>query len=218
MLKSERCNAIDSVAIKISEDDEDKQDQGDLARLPRSKFSTASSLIGVPLNTTDFPVAAAFQHSEPSPSTTPGIQRVPTEALLNIVSHIKDAPSLVCFALTTHRHLEVVLGYFKVTRLGQICPKDVRARFPPLLEPYAYNILIPQDDMGGNRYGWDNVPYVPIPDSATILPEFRCRESSLWKKVGHLSFTRRLAWFIDDEDRARKSTISEGKEETPSPH
>ncbi|KAJ9616701.1 hypothetical protein H2200_000420 [Cladophialophora chaetospira] len=72
-----------------------------------------------------------------------GIQDLSTEILFKILSGVQDAPSVVCFALTKKRHMNTVLAHFKVKKLSEICPKDVRSHFPPLLEPYTYNILVP---------------------------------------------------------------------------
>ncbi len=78
------------------------------------------------------------QAKDPTPIPS-GIQSLSTEILLNIVSRIDDIPSIVCFALATKRYYHLTLDHFKVRRLTQICPRNVRDPFLPELRRYAYN-------------------------------------------------------------------------------
>ncbi|KAJ9616504.1 hypothetical protein H2200_000223 [Cladophialophora chaetospira] len=106
-------------------------------------------------------------------------------------------PQLVCFALTNKRHYSLVLACFEATRLNQICPKDVRERFPAELEEYMYNIMVSPQSKRGCRFGWDLDNFVKTPAwaRASYYPHIEdCRIERYMTTEENLSFIRQVTW------------------------
>ena len=109
---------------------------------------------------------------------------------------------MVCFALSNKRHCEIVFSHFGVTKLGQICPQDVRDRFPTLLEPFAYNTLVPRSNFSEEAFDFSQqvTNHVPIPAQVQIFSGFLLGEEKNRMIVGHLAFIRCTAWVYGKEN------------------
>ncbi len=137
------------------------------------------------------------------------IASLSTEVLLAIISHVHDAPSAVCFALTNKRHYNLVLAFFEVSCLQPICPQDVRSRFPIRLEPFVHSILTPRE--GGEIW--------PPPARVLYMNEFLATWATIrmdgnlqplvWSLNNHLAFIRRHAWLVDSIKEVSSSRDAE---------
>ncbi|KIW19316.1 hypothetical protein PV08_03610 [Exophiala spinifera] len=74
----------------------------------------------------------------PARFNPPTLSSLPAELNSIIVSYL-DAPSAVCLALTSRRHYDRVLATCRVDTLREVCPIDVRAMIPKMLQ--AYNLF-----------------------------------------------------------------------------
>ncbi|KAJ9616506.1 hypothetical protein H2200_000225 [Cladophialophora chaetospira] len=156
--------------------------------------------------------ADAIDEPEAIESQPSGIGALSTKIILNIISFIDDIPSVVVFALTTRRHYAAIVAHFKVKRLRQICPKDVRSPFPPELDQFAYNTLqLPKSEEFNPRKELPGTCVAPYRIENYFCPDVVSTES-VWAeldslrpkdKICVLSFVRRLKWIVDEEDEVR---------------
>lgn len=126
-------------------------------------------------------------------------QRLPLEILIQVVSYL-DAPAAVCFALTSSQLYNAVLLAYEVSRLEDVCPRDVRSLLPEALATQAYNILTFHkteafQSLGmPNRRNWsiDNFHDVPV-CASNLLPAGYASTDTLLL-VEHLAYIRQAIW------------------------
>ncbi|KAJ9616519.1 hypothetical protein H2200_000238 [Cladophialophora chaetospira] len=132
-------------------------------------------------------------------------QRLPTELLIQITSYL-DAPAAVCFALTCHHIYKVVLLTCKVSRLEDVCPRDVRKFLPEVLAKQAYNLLIERWIKMHKSWAIENWHDAPPGDSSNMPAGYSPTDTQLL--VEHLAFIRQAAWEYPELSRWNTTVLT----------
>jgi len=134
-------------------------------------------------------------HPSSGPAT---FERLPYELLGEIIPYL-DPPTTVCFALTCKDHHKAVLAECKVAVLEDVCPRDVRKRFPKTIEDKSYNILDtdPQESNHWRSCRVSTQHYLEISETALAINFYYTYERRLMSQ--HLAYIRHVEWFVRRE-------------------
>ncbi|KAJ9616502.1 hypothetical protein H2200_000221 [Cladophialophora chaetospira] len=127
------------------------------------------------------------------------LPRLSAEVILNIIAHL-DAPSAVCFALTSHLNYSLTLVYHRIERLSHLCPRDVRELFPPTLQDKAYNVLMPEPQNSDARRGWQINNFHGIPSASFNVDMISAPLVLL--AIHRLAYIRRVEWLGMDREQS----------------